>query len=307
MSTPPLFSLVLTAGPASGELGQTEVDTARAALGNANICDERWLGPGEAWQAILSLSAIADPPAIRDQVRRAVASRPVDVNLIPDDPAWRRRRLLISDMDSTIIEQECIDEMAAMLGIKPRIAAITERAMRGELDFEGALKERLHLLAGLSEAELTQVFAERITLMPGARTLVATMRANGAFTALVSGGFTFFTSRVAEAAGFEANHANVLELANGQMTGGVVEPILGRDAKRRLLEDYRAKLGLSPAETLASGDGANDLAMLASAGLGVAYRAKPVVAAEAHASIVHGDLTALLYLQGYSRPEFIDE
>lgn len=299
------FALVLTARPGARHLDASAVASARAVLDPGTVLDEGWLGPDEAWQALLALPEDCDLGSLRDLVRTAMGTRPIDVNVIPDDIAYRRRKLFVSDMDSTIIEQECIDEMAAMLGIKPRIAAITERAMRGELDFEGALKERMRLLAGLSEAQLHEVFAERITLMPGARTLLATMRANGAFTALVSGGFTFFTRLVAEAAGFEANHANILEFADGRLTGTVVEPILGRDAKRQVLEDYRSKLGLFSAETLASGDGANDLAMLATAGLGVAYRAKPIVAAEAHASIIHGDLTALLYLQGYKKDEFV--
>lgn len=300
------FSLVLTARPAAGHLTSLAIGDAREALAGVAVYDEAWLGVGEAWQALLALSEDADTTGLCDRVRAALAGRPLDVNLIADDLAFRRRKLLVSDMDSTIIEQECIDEMAALLGIKPRIAAITERAMRGELDFEGALMERLSLLGGLTEDQLDQVFSERITLMPGARTLVATMRANGAFTALVSGGFTFFTGRVAAAAGFDVHHANELEMDQGCMTGGVVGPILGRDAKRRVLEDYRSKLGLFAPDTLAAGDGANDLAMLAQAGLGVAYRAKPLVAAGAHASVVHGDLTALLYLQGYNRSEFVE-
>ncbi|MFV0296848.1 MAG: phosphoserine phosphatase SerB, partial [Hyphomicrobiaceae bacterium] len=201
--------------------------------------------------------------------------------------------------------QECIDEMADMAGLKAKVSAITERAMRGELDFEAALKARLGLLAGLGEDMLARVYAERIRLMPGARTLTATMRANGAFAALVSGGFTYFTTRVAKAAGFDANHANVLEIAGGTLTGHVTGPILGRDAKLATLRMYRDKHNLAPDATLAAGDGANDLAMIKEAGLGVAYRAKPVVAAEAQASIVHGDLTGLLYLQGYTQADFV--
>ena len=298
-------ALVLTAAPGAGHLTETVIDGVRQALGGVGVAAERWLGPGEAWEALLQLAPETSLPALREAIAARLGPLPVDVNLVPADPGRRCARLLVSDMDSTIIQQECIDEMAAMLGLKPRIAAITERAMRGELDFEAALRERLALLAGLSEAQLEQVFDERVTLMPGARTLLATMRGHGAFTALVSGGFSFFTARVAAAAGFEANHANQLDMEAGRLTGRVVGPILGRDAKRQLLIDYRTRLGLLPAETLAAGDGANDLAMLAIAGLGVAYRAKPVVAAEAHAAIVHGDLTALLYLQGYTKAEFI--
>jgi phosphoserine phosphatase len=193
--------------------------------------------------------------------------------------------------------------MGDMLGIKPEIAAITERAMRGELDFEGALRARMTLLAGLTEIDLERVFTERITVMPGARTLVATMRANGAFTALVSGGFSFFTERVAAAVGFDTNRANALVIEGGRLAGRVTEPILGREAKLEALRTFARQRGIDPVLTLAVGDGANDLAMIGAAGLGVAYRAKPVVAAEAAASIVHGDLTSLLYLQGYRKAE----
>lgn len=306
MPAPANHVLVLTAAPDAGHLTEGVIAGVRDALGGSQVLAARWLGPGEAWEALLPLPSGDAAASVRQLVSDRLGGQPIDVNLITLDPVRRRARLLVSDMDSTIIEQECIDEMAAMLGLKPRIAAITERAMRGELDFEAALRERLALLAGLTESQMEQVFAERVSLMPGARTLLATVRANGAYTALVSGGFSFFTSRVAAAAGFEANHANELELRAGCLTGHVVGPILGRDAKRQLLLDYRTKLGLLPAETLAAGDGANDLAMLATAGLGVAYRAKPLVATQAHASIIHGDLTALLYLQGYTRAEFVE-
>ena len=231
-----------------------------------------------------------------------LANRPVDVNILPG--TLRRKKMLIADMDSTIIQQECIDEMADMLGLKPQIAAITERAMRGELAFEAALRERLGLIAGLNENELLAVYQTRITHMPGARMLVGTMKKFGAFTALVSGGFTFFTSRVAAAVGFEANRANTLEIVDGVMTGHVIGPILGKEAKLASLQEFAAARGINIAETLAVGDGANDLAMIGAAGLGVAYRAKPIVSAQAHASVVHGDLTGLLYLQGYARDEF---
>lgn len=264
----------------------------------------RWLAPGEAWEAELRPQAFGAMVTARSDAQRVLAGEPIDVNVVAVPATGRRKRLLVSDMDSTIIQQECIDEMADMAGLKPRIAAITERAMRGELDFEAALRERLGLLAGLGEPVLERVFAERIRLMPGARTLTCTMRANGAATVLVSGGFSYFTERVAAAAGFDAEHANQLEMREGRLTGGVVGPILGRGAKLALLRDHAQRRGLGVDETLAVGDGANDLAMIGAAGLGVAYRAKPVVADQAAASIVHGDLTALLYLQGYARADF---
>ncbi|MDX2158101.1 MAG: phosphoserine phosphatase SerB [Hyphomicrobiaceae bacterium] len=302
MTVTPSQALVLTARPGSRAISDGIVARARRALEPEQVLTERWLAPCEAWECCLS---VADAAVTRKRVAAALATAPVDVNVVAADPATRRKRLIVSDMDSTIIEQECIDEMADMLGLKPRIAAITERAMRGELDFEAALKERLALLAGLPEADLERVFVERVTLMPGARTLTATMRASGAFTALVSGGFSFFTQRVAAAAGFEVDHANTLEIADGRLTGRVAGAILGREAKLATLNGYTARLCLVREATLAVGDGANDLAMIQAAGLGVAYRAKPVVAAEAHASIVHGDLTALLYLQGYRRDELV--
>jgi phosphoserine phosphatase len=242
--------------------------------------------------------------ALRSTITAAIDARPIDVNIIVGDVADRRKILLIADMDSTIIQQECIDEMADVLGLKTTIAAITERAMRGELNFEAALTERLALLKGITEAELSRVYHDRIALTPGAKTLIATMKANGAFTVLVSGGFTFFTRRVAERAGFDANHANQLEITDGKMTGKALPPILGREAKLSTLEHYTKELGLDRMLTLAVGDGANDLTMIKAAGLGVAFRAKPIVAAQAAASVSHANLEALLYLQGYRRAEF---
>ncbi len=267
----------------------------------------RWLSPDEAWEIRVECNeafALDDLAAlVADGIAADVlAERPVDLNVVPGQR--RRKKLLIADMDSTIIQQECIDEMADVLGLKPQIAAITERAMRGELAFEAALRERLGLIAGLREEELIRVYETRITHMPGARTLVATMKKFGAYTALVSGGFTFFTTRVADAVGFDTNRANTLEIKDGEMTGEVVGPILGKEAKLASLHEFAHARGTDLADTVAVGDGANDLAMIGAAGLGVAYRAKPVVAAEAHASIVHGDLTALLYLQGFGREEF---
>jgi phosphoserine phosphatase len=218
--------------------------------------------------------------------------------------AHRRKRLLVADMDSTMIGQECLDELADQVGLKSRIAAITERAMNGDIAFEPALRERVALLRGLPLKIIDEVFAERIGVSPGALALVHTMRAYGAYTCLVSGGFTLFTDRVAAMIGFHENRANRLVIEADRIAG-VEEPILGRDAKLAALLDLTEKLGLARAHTLAVGDGANDVAMLEAAGLGVAYRAKPKVAASAHARIDHGDLTALLYIQGYSREEFV--
>ena len=244
----------------------------------------------------------ADPSRLA-AARAALAGVPVDANAVP--LAGRRKRLLIADMDSTIIGCECIDEIAAVFGIGPKIAAITERAMRGELDFEGALTERVALLAGATEAQLHEVYATRVRLNPGAATLVRTMRALGADTALVSGGFTFFSARVAEAAGFAQHHACTLELADGKLTGRVVPPIIGREAKAARLRALAEAGGYRPEDAIAVGDGANDLAMLAAAGLGVAYRAKPAVAAAADARLDHSDLTALLHLQGVPVAEWV--
>ena len=230
----------------------------------------------------------------------------VDVNVV--ETRMRRKRLLVADMESTIIEQEMLDELADFIGEREKIAAITERAMRGELEFEAALKERVAMLAGLDASVLDQV-AERITLMPGAETLIRTMKVNGAYCALVSGGFTVFTERIARRLGFDEHQANVLEIAGGKLTGRVVEPILGREAKRLALLRLTAELGIDPRETIAVGDGANDLAMLEAAGLGAAFRAKPkvceaVAAMSNGAVLTHGDLTALLYLQGYAESDF---
>jgi phosphoserine phosphatase len=297
------FVLVLV-GPADGSsLVANAARDVAAAADEVDWQDPHWLSPGEACELPFEASDEAMARAIRDVAAARLGEAPIDVCVVP--AVGRRKALLIADMDSTIIQQECIDEMADMLGLKPRIAAITERAMRGELPFEAALTERLALLAGLAEGDLQRVFDERITLMPGARTLIATMRAAGALTALVSGGFSFFTSRVAATVGFDVNRANTLEVVDGRLTGRVVGPILGREAKLAALEHYRGERGLAAAATMAVGDGANDLAMIKAAGLGVAYRAKPVVAVEAHAGITHGDLTALLYLQGYARSEFV--
>lgn len=256
----------------------------------------RQLGPA-AWDLTAGVAFDRAEAVIR------ATEGPVDTCVQPAE--GRRKRLLVADMDSTIINVECLDELADFAGLKAEISAITERAMRGELAFEPALRERVGKLKGLAATALQQAYDERVRLNPGARTLVRTMAANGARCVLVSGGFTFFTRRVAEAAGFHANRANTLLEEAGALTGQVAEPILGRAAKLAALEEEAAALGVPLAEALTIGDGANDLAMIKASGLGVAYRAKPIVAAEAHAKVDHADLTAVLYFQGYTADEFV--
>nr|WP_324358365.1 phosphoserine phosphatase SerB [Phenylobacterium sp.] len=246
-----------------------------------------------------------DLAAVRAALGPALDGQPVDWCLQPLE--GRRKRLLVADMDSTIINVECLDELADFAGLKAEISAITERAMRGELAFEGALRERVAMLKGLPISALEETYDERVRLNPGARTLVRTMAANGAHCVLVSGGFNFFTVRVAAEAGFHADRANWLKSEKGELTGEVGEPILGREAKLAALQEEAAAHDLALSQTLAIGDGANDLAMIEAAGLGVAYRAKPIVAAQAHARIDHCDLTALLYFQGYEIGGFVTD
>ncbi|MGO9941570.1 MAG: phosphoserine phosphatase SerB [Rhodoblastus sp.] len=234
-----------------------------------------------------------------------LGAQPLDIFVQPLE--GRRKKLLLADMDSTMIGQECIDELADFVGLKAKVAAITERAMRGEIAFEPALRERVALLAGLDAGVVDKAIEERITLTSGGTALVRTMRAHGAYTALVSGGFTLFTSRIAEKIGFDENRANILLVERGKFVGKVLEPILGKAAKLATLQDLAARKELELNETLAIGDGANDLAMLEAAGLGVAYRAKPAVATAAQARVEHGDLTALLFAQGFRAEEFVME
>lgn len=260
---------------------------------------EHWLSKGRA----LDIPFDHDPAQVLARAKAHFADQPVDVNVLRT--ANRRKKLLIADMDSTIIDVECLDELADMAGLKAQVSAITERAMRGELDFADALRERVGMLKGLELAALERVYRERIRLNPGAKTLLATMRKHGAHALLVSGGFSYFTSRVAADAGFHGEQANTLHDDGAALTGLVGDPILGREAKLAALENAVAELGIDADDALAVGDGANDLAMIQRAGLGVAYHAKPVVAAAAGASVAHGDLTALLYLQGYNDAEIV--
>ncbi len=229
----------------------------------------------------------------------------IGIDMVVQPAVGRKKRLLIADMDSTMIQQECIDELADAAGAGAHVAGITARAMNGELDFEDALRERVGLLAGLPESVIAQVIRDRITLMPGAAVLLATMKANGAYAALVSGGFTAFTRHIAQVLGFDENRANTLVVAEGRLTGKVADPILGRAAKVLALQEISQRLAITPDEAIAVGDGANDLGMLGLAGAGVALHAKPSVQAECDIRINHGDLTALLYLQGFARTEFV--
>ncbi len=295
----PDFAIVLT-GPA---LTESQIAGAADAFADRSGGKLHLLHEGKAAEVTLNCTEAA-ARQLRGEIRQLVGDAPVDVNLVPND-ASRRKRLLVADMDSTIIQQECIDEIAAAAGVGDAVAEITERAMRGELDFEQALEARLAMLEGLDVATLDGV-ADSLIVTTGARELVQTMRANGAYCALVSGGFTFFTRQIAERVGFDEHRANTLAIEHGKLTGKAVAPILGRAAKQEALEELTATHKLAGAQTLAVGDGANDLAMIEAAGLGVAFHAKPVVAAEADAQIMHSDLTALLYLQGFSAEEIVD-
>ena len=308
MMTLPSFTLVLTAAPGSGAVTEATVRAAEDALGGAKT-DARWLSPGDAWEAHVTVGEGGSASSMREAAEQAIGAQPVDINVVPGGHRGRRKRLLCADMESTIIEQELIDEIAGLVGCQAEISAITAAAMRGELDFAASLMQRVGLFAGLEAHRLEAVLAD-VTLMPGAEKLVTTMRANGAWTALVSGGFTIFAERIAAQLGFHAVVANVLEIENGHLTGRVREPILGPQGKADTLKRLAAEGGITLSDTLAVGDGANDVGMLATAGLGVAFRAKPILAAQARESdngavIPHGDLTALLHLQGYARDQFI--
>ncbi len=295
------YIATLIAAPGNGALDESLAQTVAAAL-SGDVA--QWLAPFEAVDIALSLPGAHDIRAASERARAALGGRPVDIAVQPAQ--GRRKKLFLADMDSTMIGQECIDELADFAGMKEHVSAITERAMRGEIEFEPALRERVALLKGLDAQIVAKVISERITLTPGGRALVQTMRANGAHTALVSGGFTVFTSQIAHAIGFHENRANTLVVEDDKFAGIVSEPILGREAKLATLIELRNLHGLQRADTMAVGDGANDLAMLEEAGLGVAFHAKPAVAAAAHVRVDHGDLSALLFMQGYRRAEFVD-
>jgi phosphoserine phosphatase len=294
--------LTVIADPATRPLSDTDLGAAEQALreGGARTGAPDWLAPGTACDLPFAGLPVE---AAEQTVRQALSGAPFD--LAAQAAEGRRKALLVADMESTIIGQEMIDELAEAAGLRPRIEEITRRAMAGELDFEAALRTRVGLLAGLSEEVLDEA-AGLITLNPGARTLVRTMRASGAYTALVSGGFTHFTARVRAACGFDEDRANRLLLDGGRLSGGVGEPVLGRGAKLEAMSELAAARGLALAAVCAVGDGANDADMLAAAGLGVAYRGKAPARAAARTCIDHADLTALLYFQGYCRAEFAD-
>ncbi|NTI16155.1 phosphoserine phosphatase SerB [Agrobacterium rhizogenes] len=292
------FVATLIANPSNPVLAPAIAERASDAVKASGLY---WLADGIACD--IALRDGTDLEAAETDIRAVIGSAPID--LVIQDAETRRKKLLIADMDSTMIGQECIDELAAEVGLKDRVATITARAMNGEIAFEPALRERVALLNGLPISVVDEVIAKRITLTPGGPELIATMRAKGYYTALVSGGFTVFTSRIAATLGFDEDRANILLEDNGILTGHVAEPILGKQAKVDALNDIAEKLGISTDDALAVGDGANDLGMLQLAGSGVALHAKPSVAAEARMRIDHGDLTALLYIQGYRKSDFV--
>jgi phosphoserine phosphatase len=299
------FVATLICNPANPALDSTVVDGARAILPSPGpaqwLFDEVAVDIPFAGQIAFE---VADIDAVASRLREARGDLPIDIVVQP--LASRRKKLFLADMDSTMIGQECIDELADFAGLKAHVAAITERAMRGEIEFEPALRERVALLQGLPVGVVDEVLKKRITPTPGGRELVATMRAHGAYTCLISGGFTLFTSAVATMIGFQENRANELVVRDGRLSGEVKAPILGRAAKLATLIELREAFDLDDIDTLVTGDGANDLGMIQHAGLGVAYHAKPAVAAAAAARIDHGDLTALLYAQGFRRDQFVE-
>lgn len=292
------FIATLMSDPAKADLTSALADTAMRSVDATGLT---WLADRIACDLVLPEDA--DPCDAEARLRRGLAGKAIDI--VVQKSHDRKKRVLIADMDSTMIGQECIDELADEAGFGDRVSQITARAMNGEIAFEPALRERVALLSGLPVSIIDKVVATRITLTKGGPELVRTMKHYGGHTALVSGGFTAFTSRVAGLIGFDEHRANELHQRDGALTGEVGEPILGRAAKVEALDEITARLGLGPEDAIAVGDGANDLAMIARAGTGVALHAKPVVAEEADFRIDHGDLTALLYIQGYMRSEFV--
>jgi phosphoserine phosphatase len=298
-SSPDPLVATLIANPSKPVVTDEIVALAARALGQET--EQAILARGIA--ADLIAPGATDAKAVEATLRQALDGQPIDVVVQPSQT--RRKRLFLADMDSTMIGQECIDELADYVGLKAEVSEITERAMRGEIAFEPALRERVALLKSLPVDVVNEIIEKRITLTPGGRALVQTMRANGAYTCLVSGGFTLFTGPIAAKIGFHEHRSNHLIVQDEKLAGAVEEPILGREAKLATLIELRDHFGLASHETMAVGDGANDLAMLGEAGLGIAFRAKPAVATAAHARIDHADLSALLYVQGYRTEEIV--
>ncbi len=301
--------ITLIAAPESRCLTESVIQKVSAQVGLPSPLRPHWLAPDEACTVTLSENTNAEAVALKDVIQKARGDLPIDVHITHKEPTAdlqaQKKKVLVADMESTIIREELIDELAARTGLGDEIAAITAQAMRGELDFAAALQSRVAQFEGLDASLLDDLYDTCVTLMPGAETLIKTMNAYGATTALVSGGFTLFTARIAQRLGFKSHHGNTLEIVDGKITGHVSPPIIDRAAKAAALKELATAHGVTDDETIAVGDGANDLDMLKAAGLGVAFRGKPVVAAAADIAVQHGDLTSLLYVQGYHREEFV--